>query len=477
MPTEANALNASTVGIVGNTGTSFTGTAATSHNVLVGGSTSSTLNNVPPSATIGIPLVSSGVTSDPSFTTAVVAGGGTGITSATSYAPICGGTTTTGALQSASTGISTVGFVLTSTGASSLPTWQASGGGGGGISTIDGDTGSATGATVTFTTVNSGSSPSYSATGSTVSLQLSDSNHNTLIGELTGLGGITGTDNTSIGYNCLSSLTSGNVNVAIGRNALESVTSSTANIGIGENSLSSIDTDGTSHLAIGADALSNYHGTSPTGGGNIAIGNAALGTFGTGGGNLCVGHNSAPNLANPTGPALRNTLIGNLTGANLTSTESDNIYLGYGINGTGGESNVLRIANGTGTSAGAVNSTFIGGISGISVTGSAVLVSASNQLGVTVSSRRFKENINDMKDVSSSIYNLRPVTYNPKGDPSTLCTGLIAEEVDSVMPSLVHYDEKGAPLTVKYHDLPALLLNEIKKLKEEVENLKKQVYT
>lgn len=54
--------------------------------------------------------------------------GGTGIASATAYAPIVGGTTTTGAFQSASTGFSTAGYVLTSTGSSSLPTFQSSGG-------------------------------------------------------------------------------------------------------------------------------------------------------------------------------------------------------------------------------------------------------------------------------------------------------------------------------------------------------------
>ncbi len=60
----------------------------------------------------------------PSFNLAVT-GGGTGIQSTTAYAPIVGGTTTTGALQSASSGMSTVGYVLTSTGSSSVPTWQA----------------------------------------------------------------------------------------------------------------------------------------------------------------------------------------------------------------------------------------------------------------------------------------------------------------------------------------------------------------
>lgn len=50
--------------------------------------------------------------------------GGTGVQAATAYAPLTGGTTSTGPFQSASTGQSTAGFVLTSTGSSSLPTWQ-----------------------------------------------------------------------------------------------------------------------------------------------------------------------------------------------------------------------------------------------------------------------------------------------------------------------------------------------------------------
>lgn len=101
---EANAINALTTGIVGNTGTAFTGTAVTQYNVIVGGSTSSTLANVAPSSTSGVPLVSAGASANPSFTTAVVAGGGTGVTSSTAYGLITGGTTTTGAFQTVTPG-------------------------------------------------------------------------------------------------------------------------------------------------------------------------------------------------------------------------------------------------------------------------------------------------------------------------------------------------------------------------------------
>lgn len=57
-----------------------------------------------------------------------VAGGGTGVASLTAYAVICGGTTTTGPVQSIA-GVGTSGQVLTSNGAGALPTFQAASGG------------------------------------------------------------------------------------------------------------------------------------------------------------------------------------------------------------------------------------------------------------------------------------------------------------------------------------------------------------
>ena len=56
--------------------------------------------------------------------TALVADGGTGNTTFTAYSVVCGGTTTTAALQSVAS-VGTSGQVLTSNGAGALPTFQA----------------------------------------------------------------------------------------------------------------------------------------------------------------------------------------------------------------------------------------------------------------------------------------------------------------------------------------------------------------
>jgi hypothetical protein len=118
----ANSINESVTGITGFTGTAFTGTPVTQYNTLVGGATSSTIVNVAPSATVGVPLVSQGSAANPSFSTAVVAGGGTGVVSTTAYGVICGGTTSTGNFQNAGAG--TAGQVLTSNGAAAVPSFQ-----------------------------------------------------------------------------------------------------------------------------------------------------------------------------------------------------------------------------------------------------------------------------------------------------------------------------------------------------------------
>lgn len=77
-----------------------------------------------------------------------------------------------------------------------------------------------------------------------------------------------------------------------------------------------------------------------------------------------------------------------------------------------------------------------------------------------------------MADSSDILMKLRPVmfTYNENKDGAR-SPGLIAEEVAEVMPDLVAYDQDSLPYTVKYNDLPAMLLNEIQKLRKRIEIL------
>jgi hypothetical protein len=121
----ANAMNLnSAAGVVTWDGTSvMSATALTQYDVLTGGSTGNTINQVAPGSTSGVPLVSNGSSSQPSFSTCLVAGGGTGNISTTAYALICGGTTTTGAFQAVAD-VAT-GQVLTSGGTSALPAFSA----------------------------------------------------------------------------------------------------------------------------------------------------------------------------------------------------------------------------------------------------------------------------------------------------------------------------------------------------------------
>ncbi|MGA2197181.1 MAG: tail fiber domain-containing protein, partial [Bryobacteraceae bacterium] len=114
--------------------------------------------------------------------------------------------------------------------------------------------------------------------------------------------------------------------------------------------------------------------------------------------------------------------------------------------------------------------TFIAGIRG-TITGVSdavpVVIDENGQLGTISSSRRFKEDIQDMGDVSSGLMRLRPVTYRykqPYADGTKpLDYGLIAEEVAEVYPDLVVTNKEGQVETVQYQKLTPMLLNEVQK--------------
>ena len=104
-----------------------------------------------------------------------------------------------------------------------------------------------------------------------------------------------------------------------------------------------------------------------------------------------------------------------------------------------------------------------------------VLIDSYGKLGTISSSRRFKEDIHDMGEASSRLFQLQPVTFRYKKEHAPgnrrLQYGLIAEEVAEVYPELVQYGSDGEPNTVLYHLLPSMLLNEVQKQQRQFQEL------
>ena len=211
-------------------------------------------------------------------------------------------------------------------------------------------------------------------------------------------------------------------------------------------------TTGINDTAVGYSALS----LNTTGNGNMASGTFALGDNTTGNSNTAVGGYALG--FNTTGN--NNIAIGYEAGFGNLATASNNIDIGN--QGTGGDSSAIRIG-----SEGAQTNTYIAGIYGVTSFGIPVYINSNGQLGTVSSSRRYKEDIQDMADASSGLLRLRPVTFRykkPSDDGSKpVQYGLIAEEVAEVYPDLVARSADGQIETVKYQLLDPMLLNELQK--------------
>jgi hypothetical protein len=307
--------------------------------------------------------------------------------------------------------------------------------GGSGITTIDGNTGSVTGSTVTISVPNTEGTPTFNGSGTTLSLDFTDSNLATCIGTNAGNIGTNSGRITAVGYNALNGQTSANYNTAVG-------------------------------------AYSMGNSTAP-GVQNTALGDSSGYELNAGTDNTCIGYAAGGSITSGS----FNVFLGSRAGENLDTTESNNVIIN--TQATVSDNNTLRIGAATGNGTRQLNKAFISGIYGITTTSgttSAVLVSNGDQLGTVSSSKRFKDNIVDMGEDSSPLMKLRPVRFTYKSQKCGFKHfGLIAEEVYKVMPELVNLDEEGIPREVRYHDMPSILLNEIQKLNNRILELEKRV--
>jgi hypothetical protein len=250
-------------------------------------------------------------------------------------------------------------------------------------------------------------------------------------------------------------------NSGFGATALTAISTGEANTGCGSGALEAL-VGGFNNSAFGDSALLVLE----TGDINNSSYNTALGCLA--GFNLLTGS--------------FNTLIGSgdgttvlAAGQNLSGAESSNIL----INNPGltGHSHELRIGV-AGSGGGQINSAYIAGIFGVTVgaSGTAVFVDNTGKLGTVVSSRRFKKDIEPITEESSEIFKLRPVSFHMISEKNTgRHIGLIAEEVEEHIPTMVIHDNDGKPFTVKYHELPILMLNELQKQNAIINSLVRRI--
>jgi hypothetical protein len=271
-----------------------------------------------------------------------------------------------------------------------------------GIGTINGDTGSITGSTVTIysnnTANNAGGTVKFVNSGTTSTLNVSDGTlFNTFIGSLAGKTTTTGNLNTAFGYNSMNAMASGLQNDAFGADSLKLNSAGIANSAFGRGAL--LNTTGSDNTAVGNQALTLYAGSnatavgssallSTTGAGNTALGYLAGRSITTGTSNVAIGFiamvnggASANNVAigyqslqNCTGS--NNVAVGYNSGASYNTTETNNLILGANILGTAGESNITRLG-------GTQTQCYVAGIASVSVSNAlnVVINSSTGQLG------------------------------------------------------------------------------------------------
>ena len=87
------------------------------------------------------------------------------------------------------------------------------------------------------------------------------------------------------------------------------------------------------------------------------------------------------------------------------------------------------------------------------------------------SSIRYKENVEQITNALDTVMSLRGVTYNKKENVDKEI-GVIAEEIAEILPEVVKFNTEGEANSVSYSRITAILIEAIKDLKKEIDELK-----
>ena len=111
------------------------------------------------------------------------------------------------------------------------------------------------------------------------------------------------------------------------------------------------------------------------------------------------------------------------------------------------------------------------GLSNLSANGNSLTGNFTATGDITAfSDARVKENIETLPNALEAVKQMRGVTYNKIGEEKQ-SIGVIAQELEEVVPQLVHTDEEGMK-SVAYGNITALLIEALKEQQEQIEELK-----
>jgi len=294
-----------------------------------------------------------------------------------------------------------------------------------------------------------------------------------IIGNSAGDVNNTGANNVMIGTDTMSASATFTGDIVMGSNVLTLVTAATGTFLLGMRLQGNLVPGGTQIIALLTGTLggigSTYSITSSPlstttamiaysiAANNIGMGDNSLNRV-LGANNVAIGYQSGTTLELGDG----NTLLGAST--SVTALLSNTVVIGNTASATANDA----VAIGNGVTANQVGGLFVRHRGPLAITvNPAGFVAGTNELVEITSSRRFKQNIRDLEDVSEKIDALRPVRYQAKpgfGDDREHI-GFIAEEVQAIFPEFVTYDADGNVTGMMFDRVTSVLLKEIQSLR------------
>jgi len=166
---------------------------------------------------------------------------------------------------------------------------------------------------------------------------------------------------------------------------------------------------------------------------------------------------------NAGGSTLSSLTVANATVLNSTADISAGVTIGgtLAVAGTN-----LQV---TGSCTKTDNNTCIGG--NLEVTG--CITAAADIIAYSTSDKKFKDNLNKICNTKNIVSGLNGYSFewNEQSGREGKDLGLIAQDVKEVLPEIVHTRDNGS-LAVDYPKLIPVLIEEVKRLSDEVEKLK-----